>query len=904
MVVLGNSDALAEAPSRINPGAGGPGNLPAATVPSAPLFAGRRHVVGCIECRDSCATKSPSGVMLVARLRVKVGTLKALFALSGNVCAYPECDRLLAAKGQVGCSDICHIRAANRGGPRYDSRQTDEQRREFDNLILFCPTHHRMVDQDDDVTVEMLTDWKREHEERYRNWVHDRLDYERLRRQLSRKRPSPQSGKGPVPDSPCLERIAQNRFEFGSEWGPFVGREQELARLGAFLHDSRRFAWWFLAGGSGQGKSRLALELLSNHAPDWEGAFLREIGDLSWWEGWHPNEQTLFVVDDVLPYPETLGAWIERFSQRMPEWEHCVRVLLIERAEDHSWKQRFLTPTGSGSKRTKHIESARFDEALTLSRHTDEELIEIASCFVGNHGAPSVSREALAEAIPELGDRRNAQMAAFLGDLISVDLSTARAGKLGLIQGMLDRERNKRWRVRGVNERDEALLALSTLTAGMTSEQFAGLEEGELFPDKVTESLSRQSFLSGGANDELRPLRPEILGNLFLLDTLYDDQGIFHRRRRDRLLSLAWSLQPDRVSTTISRAVADFPGHPAVRDLLGFPRRDEADVSVIPWSWAAMNVVTNCGLAGNLDAAREAYCRLSDLRAANPHEAVAAAWEWATSNLASVESGADQIDHARRLFGSLVEQLGRTGDSRRTRHVVVWTATNLIFDLGRSGLLAEAKELSQLQASIAASDPSHRELVHNFARGAVELFHFLSLYGLWDPSMPGVFQQLARRWPRDPVISRTLETVRSVPSPVALIGDAVVWCGHSAFGDYNELAPLRTSPLQRARAVDCVDCDEWQPAFSVPPGIEGVSGVSKWGRYSAKCSTCGMIRCPDHCDWMTDPREPPRSSAGEGPTLFPHCPVCSIQMSRFPTAEEQLPHYMGGEGDERRSLES
>ncbi len=63
--------------------------------------------------------------------------------------------------------EMCHIRAASAGGPRYDRAQVDSKRRESDNLIILCPTHHSLVDQDPTTyTAEALRQMKVEHETR------------------------------------------------------------------------------------------------------------------------------------------------------------------------------------------------------------------------------------------------------------------------------------------------------------------------------------------------------------------------------------------------------------------------------------------------------------------------------------------------------------------------------------------------------------------------------------------------------------------------------------------------------------------------------------------------------------------------------------------------------------------
>lgn len=91
--------------------------------------------------------------------------------LSGNECANPSCHNQLSFPDDNAFdSQICHIEAASPNGPRYNPNQTDEERRSFDNLILLCYKCHNMVDNNPDkYTVELLKQWKREHEAKYQN---------------------------------------------------------------------------------------------------------------------------------------------------------------------------------------------------------------------------------------------------------------------------------------------------------------------------------------------------------------------------------------------------------------------------------------------------------------------------------------------------------------------------------------------------------------------------------------------------------------------------------------------------------------------------------------------------------------------------------------------------------------
>ena len=92
-------------------------------------------------------------------------TVKRLFALSRNRCAFHNCETPIVHASGAQTGDICHIRAASRGGPRYDPNQTPNQRHAFENLILLCKVHHQIVDHDlATFTVDLLADIKAMHE--------------------------------------------------------------------------------------------------------------------------------------------------------------------------------------------------------------------------------------------------------------------------------------------------------------------------------------------------------------------------------------------------------------------------------------------------------------------------------------------------------------------------------------------------------------------------------------------------------------------------------------------------------------------------------------------------------------------------------------------------------------------
>jgi len=92
-------------------------------------------------------------------------TIKKLFAYSQNRCAFPQCDATIVEDSGTITGIICHIKARRPGGPRYDPHQTAEARHGFQNLILMCGRHAKIIDSDPrQFTVDLLQEIKAIHE--------------------------------------------------------------------------------------------------------------------------------------------------------------------------------------------------------------------------------------------------------------------------------------------------------------------------------------------------------------------------------------------------------------------------------------------------------------------------------------------------------------------------------------------------------------------------------------------------------------------------------------------------------------------------------------------------------------------------------------------------------------------
>jgi hypothetical protein len=107
--------------------------------------------------------------MVKKRKEISKPTLKELFALSGNICAFPGCKQKIFEDNHNSIGQICHIEAAKPDGERYNPNQTDADRNSFNNLILLCANHHLVTNDVSIYTVEKLKAMKKRHEERFKD---------------------------------------------------------------------------------------------------------------------------------------------------------------------------------------------------------------------------------------------------------------------------------------------------------------------------------------------------------------------------------------------------------------------------------------------------------------------------------------------------------------------------------------------------------------------------------------------------------------------------------------------------------------------------------------------------------------------------------------------------------------
>src|SRR5450755_687095 len=81
------------------------------------------------------------------RRGISKAVLKRLYADFGGLCVFPNCPSPNRLPDGTPILEVAHIVSTGSGGPRSDPRLQPEEIVYYSNLILVCPTHHVVIDQ-------------------------------------------------------------------------------------------------------------------------------------------------------------------------------------------------------------------------------------------------------------------------------------------------------------------------------------------------------------------------------------------------------------------------------------------------------------------------------------------------------------------------------------------------------------------------------------------------------------------------------------------------------------------------------------------------------------------------------------------------------------------------------------
>lgn len=116
-------------------------------------------------------------------------------------------------------AQICHIRGKQPGSARYEEGMTDAERDDYENLIVMCGPHHKIIDDEetrDQYLKELLYQFKKAHEARNQNTIVRDEELVRLMASLleALPAPKPKAALTPVVTSPLTKVDHAAGFDF------------------------------------------------------------------------------------------------------------------------------------------------------------------------------------------------------------------------------------------------------------------------------------------------------------------------------------------------------------------------------------------------------------------------------------------------------------------------------------------------------------------------------------------------------------------------------------------------------------------------------------------------------------------------------------------------------------------
>ena len=390
-----------------------------------------------------------------------------------------------------------------------------------------------------------------------------------------------------------VETSADNPFVYSARQIPYQKRalETQLREAEEFVSCDKTFTWHVVSGEGGTGKSRFIWELFERHGVEFCGGFL-EKGTTFNWHSWKPSEPTLIAIDYAGEYPKKARTLLSALIGNKESYKYPVRVVLIEREGQINFDEDTGIPEWLKGvfKVEKTIKQAMKDtyfneskNAISLnSQYKDEDnhnddIWEIIQTFAEGCRLDKV---ATLKEFASIDPKKRPLFAAFYGDAKKDGKDVKNWNSAELVGCVISTNRNKYWSKACGKKLDHDMRALSIAT--LSGELDLSSSELPEIIHKVCPKLSKLSSSSkrmqalGGNYDanKLSALEPDIIGELFVLQTLFTESSRPKKNDREALMTALWNSFPVGVANYFYRAFDDFHDDSRLRELF-----DSADLS-------------------------------------------------------------------------------------------------------------------------------------------------------------------------------------------------------------------------------------------------------------------------------------------------------------------------------------
>lgn len=423
-----------------------------------------------------------------------------------------------------------------------------------------------------------------------------RLGVERLGEPIS-----PQPFLTDVPASEIPSHYSHRLLE------ELIGHVQPLKLLERFLFDHSsddcQFRWFQIAGTAGQGKSRLAADLVRlAREKDWSAGFLMDHhlrAFLPVAKDWVPANSHLVVIDYVVGHLESVKQLLLSLTARDYPNGTQVRLLLVERQR---WDRGGIATSNRGSElvyrpqeragwyldiaeRTDGndpdlVEARYSDGVIELKGLSEQQLLEVVRKVFAKLAPASAtlpSEDLISEQLDKIDGSGRPLYAYLLAQAYAEGVMRPAWSRGELLRWIVDNDQERRWRaafddqlpVRGDDQDPAMFLALlATIVGDVDCRQFSFDHLSSVPANVRRQALALTNTEHGrierGENQTVSKLEPDLLGEWFVLDAIECGANV------ERLLHDAWALKPQKTAEFLLHAIQDFASHPSTKRIAEF----------------------------------------------------------------------------------------------------------------------------------------------------------------------------------------------------------------------------------------------------------------------------------------------------------------------------------------------
>lgn len=352
---------------------------------------------------------------------------------------------------------------------------------------------------------------------------------------------------------------APDPFAFRSRSWLLSGRQNELQDLIEFAESREFFEWWSLNGPAGSGKSRVALELAIKLIENggWNAGFLEPTTTFDF-QNWVPALDTLIVIDEAHMHAAEIQRILRLCSQKTSLDDKQIRILVVERAfVDNSW-QSISNSISAGT-----IRSPFKSAPLQIGPLSKSGLIELIQNFKADTDKLQTKSVIEIEHLLTGNDHHNLPLYALMGMTNIAQNDTIEGSDV--VKTSLDLDKERVWNMSRLSLQEiithKRLVAFINIVGKIDAGNLIQIigDEPALFPTNVNADLLQQLGMYNLG--EVYPRQPIDLGIYFVRLEFVAPTNVLQKiSGLDKILNLAWRINPQSTKAFLKEYVQRFPG--------------------------------------------------------------------------------------------------------------------------------------------------------------------------------------------------------------------------------------------------------------------------------------------------------------------------------------------------------